>query len=202
MKFTNVLHVSGFGANLLSVKHVTSSEHGCEVSFKSGARLYDSQGEFKNSSPEPVEYTDIYPLIYDVLRGNRRSYDRAALTASLHRLVLNNKALVTRAATLQLHEQMAHVGAYHMKKMFPELTSTDLANVSACTACLTAKMARRPYRSVPAVWKATRPGKIALVDFLNPSAESVGGGEYLFVVIDQFTSFLQAIVQKILQPTT
>ena len=60
MKFTNVRHVPGFGANL---KHVTSSEHGCEVSFKSGAKLFDSQGELKGWSPEPVEYSDICPLI-------------------------------------------------------------------------------------------------------------------------------------------
>ena len=47
MKFTNLLHVPGFGVNLLSVKHITSYGHGCEVSFKSGARLFDSNGELK-----------------------------------------------------------------------------------------------------------------------------------------------------------
>ena len=92
-----------------------------------------------------MDYTNIYPLICDVLTGNRRAPDRAAITASLHIHVFNNKALVTVAArrsALQLHEQMVHVGAYHMKKMFPELTTADMANVSACTACLTAKMTR------------------------------------------------------------
>ena len=122
MKFTKVLHVPSFGANLLSVKHITSSEHSSEVSLKCGATLYDSEGELKGWSPEPVDYTDIYPLICDVLSGNRRAPDRAAITASLHRPVLNNKALVTVAAirnALELHERMAHVGAHHMKMMFP-----------------------------------------------------------------------------------
>ena len=63
-------------------------------------------------------------------------------------------------------------------------------------------MTRRPYRSVPAVWKATRPGEIISVDVLNPSAETVEGGKYLLVLIDQFTSFLEVYVQKILHPTT
>ena len=93
--------------------------------------------------------------------------------------MFDNKALVTVAArrnALELHEQMAHVGAHHMKMMFPGLTTEDLANVSACTACLAAKMTRRPYRSVPKVWKATRLGEIISVDVLNPSAETVEGG--------------------------
>ena len=84
MKFTNILHAPGFGANLLSVKHMTFSEHGCEVSFKSGARLFDSHGELKGWTPEPVEYSDIYLLICDVLSGNKRSSDRATVTASPH----------------------------------------------------------------------------------------------------------------------
>ena len=148
-----------------------------------------------------MEYTDIYPFICDVLSGNRRTCDRAAFIASLHRPVFNNKALMTttaRRGALQLNEQMAHEGAYHMKKMFPELTTADLANVSACTACQTAKMTCTLCRYVPAVWKAARPGEINSVDVLNPSAITVGGGKYLLVVIDQFTRFLEAYIQRIL----
>ena len=88
-----------------------------------------------------MEYSDIYPRIYDVLSGNKRSSDRATVTASLHNLVLDDRALVVTTAgrsAVQLHEQMAHVGSYHLKKIFLELTTADLANVSACTACLTA----------------------------------------------------------------
>ena len=90
-----------------------------------------SQGELKGWSPEPVEYTDIYPLICDVLSGDKGSFDRAAVTASLHARVLDNRAMVTifaRRSALQLHVQMAHVGLYHMKNMFLKLTRTDLAN--------------------------------------------------------------------------
>ena len=141
-----------------------------------------------------MDYTYIYPHICDVLSSNRRAPDRRAITASLHRPMFNNNALVTGAArrsALELHEQMAHVGTHPMTMMFPGLSTKDLTNVSACTACLTAKMTRRPYWSIPTVWKATRPAEIISVDDLNSSAETVGGGKYLLALIDQFTSFLE-----------
>ena len=47
-----------------------------------------------------------------------------------------------------------------------------------------------------------RPGEIISVDVLNPSAETVGGGKYLLLLIDQFTSFLEEYVQKLPHPTT
>ena len=40
------------------------------------------------------------------------------------------------------------------------------------------------------------------VDILNPSAETVGGGKYVLLLIDQFASFLEMYVQKLLHPTT
>ena len=72
-----------------------------------------------------MEYSDIYPLICDILSGNKRSSDKAAVTASLHNPILDDRALVAttaRRSALQLHEQMAHVGSYHLKNIFPELT--------------------------------------------------------------------------------
>ena len=48
---------------------------------------------------------------------------------------------------------------------------------------------------------ATRLGEVISADVLNPSAVTVGGGKYLLVLIDQFTSFLVVYVQKILHPS-
>ena len=59
-----------------------------------------------------MDYTHIYLLICDVLSGNRRAPDRATITASLHRPVFDQKALVTVAArrnAMELNEHMAHV---------------------------------------------------------------------------------------------
>ena len=55
---------------------------------------------------------------------------------------------------------------------------------------------------VPTVRKVTRPGEIIWVDVLHPSAIIVGGGEYLLVLIDEFTRIIEVYVHKILYPTT
>ena len=96
-----------------------------------------------------------------------------------------------RVELLALHSRLAHVGTGAVGKLQPGLKRNEQLVIQTCRACIQAEMVRRPYLDIPPELKATKPGEVISADVLNPSATSAGGAEYLLVVVDQFTRFIE-----------
>ena len=72
VQFRDVLHMLELEINLLSVIHLSSPEVECAVVFKNGAHFLGPDGELLGYSPFPGEYSELFPLICDVVSGRLR----------------------------------------------------------------------------------------------------------------------------------